>query len=1724
MSLTCSFHHLQNKHKMHYSAMMSSTNTLKCQVNALLPGMYRIGVTLNKGRSHLYTIDACLTYDLVHDGGLISSDIPTEECTLSLLEASSVDSKSSLASQVHRRIDRVHPRVATTTKSTKVTVQAPFLFPTSFYQCLWTGETTYNTQRHEALQSTVFKISTSAIVTSKDVLTCPTPTVSDGLGPIKGAYLNISSAYGDTWGNSDLTFDFIPVITVIDVQPRVLDSDGGQLVVIKISPGAIPDLGAIDDGLMVYFDYMAVEAMRVGNNTLTCRAPTLGLHAVSISLGNRLQSLSTSMSVDVQPSSQYISLEPTLGSFHGNTNVTITVPFKLIDRFVSPTIKFGDIDANNLTINYDSMVTTEHGVETVSMYVLTPAVPLSYMGMLRVYLYDKQLLTGADDDNDETLYNLATEGVHEFYLGRYSYSRPADVAFITPSTVYRNRTITVGVQGSFFEARASLQCILNDGQWTVPARFIASHMISCTIPYTITGSSTLYRNSLTSGDSTNMSTIDIKVTNNGHDISLHSVSLLIKNNLVANYILPSQGFISGKTPVAIDLEVGLEGGGLRCRFGGVTSPITAYKVSTTRYICVSPPTRFAGTIDLEIWDETMMLGSTPFHYADQPENVTLSTSRILALGNDSFTIIADTGIESNSNISARLRHSSGELLSSGMSGCKTGWLSQQPMTKSKTIKDWGVVCWVVAPHSDIDSVYNVEISNNGIDWLANFVSVNVYQPMEVVVVEDLHLFSGGGNIITLTTTHTQMAVPMYCVWNTVHHNNNDMGRLGMPFLSNQEKIVYVDAIPSNRHDGGNKYSCVSPSLPAGRTSTFSVVQGHAKTHNKKRVLIDFLDVIVYPEPRVQRISPSSIVNGATTPILITFTTPIMSNLMYCLYGTFKSPMLYSSTDTGVCHIRPRQSGTNTTLSIGIGNSQNPMIAGMIDVYDRPSDVTLNASAIIEMELSYIQISSPSCSLPKAGLYCISTKKNDGSLIIPPINYNDGCSLTCVVTPTTMSQYVSFTVCPDGSNNDKHICSQPIYDTLLPVVKQVLITAISPHSGSIRGGNSLMMIGQNFENGNEYVCMFGAAGFSASVYIRNNKELICMGIPPYLPGEKVRVGLYSHGLSIGMAQQSYEYLPMLSAFNTSTNIISAQGGTIITLSTRELPSQGNRLFQCFIGTAYVDATVIDKYTLECLSPSLLEHQGSANLVITVDGSELSDVMVLQVVDAPRVVYHEPMTFKGSTSTIFSLMFDGSIDTYTAGHQDMVDGQLMVVIEGQARTSLNQVSTGILNKFYPTKIERDEYSDSMLYVTFAGLEPGTYNMTVRHLDYEVYRYMIVATTGSSIHRVSPLAAFHTSSTRLYIDMASSISQADRELTPKCCFQVTSNSNGIVSTSNIKTSFASLISASQWSCSLPRLMDQEMVMDYYAMSVGLMYSSSDACETSFFEFEIYRTPTVISLSHESGTLLGGTPLTLYFDKEVEHSAQSVPQFHCRIGYEIVMGHLHGKDSVLCVTPAHPVAGAFPLEISVNGRDFKDTGYLYQYLPLGVRDSAVSVDIATPAVYDVSPKYIPAGAMKIVHIIGSEITMGCECYVGSSIAVSSTIIDNTKMECVLPVHIPGKDFLTVVNSNGEASKLYELTFVTPAAVLHEAGGGCTPTYGPRTAHTSITVHGTNFDVANLDYDGLLCLIGDDWVFADQITATSLVCMAPPNDVSGKVVVKVATIDKEFLPGESALSDLAAG
>ena len=222
----------------------------------------------------------------------------------------------------------------------------------------------------------------------------------------------------------------------------------------------------------------------------------------------------------------------------------------------------------------------------------------------------------------------------------------------------------------------------------------------------------------------------------------------------------------------------------------------------------------------------------------------------------------------------------------------------------------------------------------------------------------------------------------------------------------------------------------------------------------------------------------------------------------------------------------------------------------------------------------------------------------------------------------------------------------------------------------------------------------------------------------------------------------------------------------------------------------------------------------------------------------------------------------------------------------------------------------------------------------------------------------------------------------------------------------------------------------------------------------------------------------------------------------------------------PTH--TGIFDVEISLNGIDFVSTGSTFEYLALSTMDMAVPFPQAQPSIQFIQPAFVPAGTNKLIRVFGLQFMPGAECWIGNSVALQSIVVTSSEMHCVMPVHIPGVDFLTVVNPGNDIagdnisliSMIFEITFVQPAALHMEAGAGVTPHFGPRDAYTVITIHGMNFDLAALDSDGLLCLIGDDWVFADEITTSSLKCTAPPNAVSGKVNVKVSTMDKEFLPG----------
>ena len=121
----------------------------------------------------------------------------------------------------------------------------------------------------------------------------------------------------------------------------------------------------------------------------------------------------------------------------------------------------------------------------------------------------------------------------------------------------------------------------------------------------------------------------------------------------------------------------------------------------------------------------------------------------------------------------------------------------------------------------------------------------------------------------------------------------------------------------------------------------------------------------------------------------------------------------------------------------------------------------------------------------------------------------------------------------------------------------------------------------------------------------------------------------------------------------------------------------------------------------------------------------------------------------------------------------------------------------------------------------------------------------------------------------------------------------------------------------------------------------------------------------------------------------------------------------------------------------------------------------------------------------------------------------------------MPGTDALAVTTVEGLLSEFTSISFIVssePASAIRGTGSGSSkgsvtsPSFGPKDDSSILTVFGNNLNatIGGAKY----CLIGYDYVFSHDITHTSVKCIAPPSLYTGKVKVRLATSDRETLPG----------
>ena len=217
-------------------------------------------------------------------------------------------------------------------------------------------------------------------------------------------------------------------------------------------------------------------------------------------------------------------------------------------------------------------------------------------------------------------------------------------------------------------------------------------------------------------------------------------------------------------------------------------------------------------------------------------------------------------------------------------------------------------------------------------------------------------------------------------------------------------------------------------------------------------------------------------------------------------------------------------------------------------------------------------------------------------------------------------------------------------------------------------------------------------------------------------------------------------------------------------------------------------------------------------------------------------------------------------------------------------------------------------------------------------------------------------------------------------------------------------------------------------------LATGSHKACNLLGFNFELIRLPEVTEVVGTSGPHTGGTAVEIIFNSDLP--SQSLSIVYCRIGTSsgAYAGQMINEHTVLCFTRDAPQGPSIAeIEISVNGLDFFFIGHQFEYTKLDVLDTPIAFPTIEPVIFYTNPSHTPAGVSHSIRVYGENFMGGATCFIGHTIALSTEVVSDKELKCLMPVHIPGPEYLTVHNPGGSVSTITEITFVLPAAVRQE-------------------------------------------------------------------------------------------
>lgn len=650
---------------------------------------------------------------------------------------------------------------------------------------------------------------------SRTVFVCHTPPQRPGI-----VRLAISTN-GQQFTDTGLTYTYQPEAAVSSISPRSGSVHGGTYITVM---GA-GFLNTTDMACLVG-DRLG-EAAYVDPTIVRCNVPRAtiqdGGSSVAVRIANNGVDFTNSLGVffEYVPSFGLRSVEPTVGSTDGGTLLRVHG------------IGFDTAENVSCVVN-GSVVQTL--VETARS--LTCIAPLAVeAGEVKVEL----TVNGVDMSSSTAIFR---------------YHWPVEVASVYPISAPESGGSRLLVTGSGFTDTDTLACVfvLSPGRHETrvmsTAVYLSDNIISCSSP------------------KGGVSGAEIRVTNNGIDVSVSLVYFTVTSKSTVTRLWPSSGWTDGGTAVRVEGTGFIDLSTVFCKFGDTIVSADAV-LDATSVMCTSPPREDPSRVAVEVTNNGMDWTSSGVVFVYLPPLKIFGVSpNIGPMTGGTVVRLSGSGFEASAD--------------GGKLACRFG-LSVVPAI----VTGAGSIALCVAPASTKLGSSSLDISSNGVEFMSD--GYTFYYNKDIVV-ESAWPLAGpesGNTAVTIAGAGFADTREILC----------EFGPVGT-------------LVPGTWVDSST-LSCISPPHMPG-------VVPLRLSMNMQQFVETGLSFVYLVQSTVRTITPSSGPRHGGTLVEVAGTAFINSTAMSCRLGGRNLPAVFVDSEHVRCTTPP--SVSNSPLSLEISNN------------------------------------------------------------------------------------------------------------------------------------------------------------------------------------------------------------------------------------------------------------------------------------------------------------------------------------------------------------------------------------------------------------------------------------------------------------------------------------------------------------------------------------------------------------------------------------------------------------------------------------------------------------------------------------------------------------------------------------------------------------------------------------------------------------------------------------